>query len=142
MLSKVHGIMFLSTPHRGSQYARTLNNFLSITLGASKVYVSELESSSTSIEDISEQFRGICGPWKLASLYETLSTKFLSGVRRLVSAFAIQMSPSTDDQLGTDSWQGLRRSELPPGNNSTCGRGPPHHCEIQRPKRYQLYSRH
>lgn len=83
MLSKVHGIMFFSTPHRGSVHARTLNNFLSL-MASTKVYVSELDSSSTSIEDINEQFRTICSELQLVSFYENLPTKLLSGVRKLV----------------------------------------------------------
>ncbi|KAK8034524.1 NACHT and WD domain-containing protein [Apiospora rasikravindrae] len=85
MLSKVHAIMFLSTPHKGSAHAKTLNSFLSTMVGTSaKVFVSELETSSTSIEDISEQFRAICTPFQLISMYETLSTKLVSGIRRML----------------------------------------------------------
>ncbi|KAI1110445.1 hypothetical protein F5Y14DRAFT_428823 [Nemania sp. NC0429] len=85
MLSKVHGIMFLSTPHRGSSYAHSLNTLLSVMIGtSSKVYVSELESSSTSIEDIGEQFRAICSSWELVSLYESLPTKFSLGIKRMI----------------------------------------------------------
>ncbi|KAI0383265.1 hypothetical protein F5Y04DRAFT_250954 [Hypomontagnella monticulosa] len=85
MLSKVRGIMFLSTPHKGSPHARTLNSFLSIMAGrSSKIYISELDGSSTSIEDANEQFRAICGSWRLFSLYETLPTRLMSGVRRII----------------------------------------------------------
>ncbi|KAI8949375.1 hypothetical protein F4801DRAFT_553398 [Xylaria longipes] len=85
MLSKVHGIMFLSTPHRGSTYAHSLNALLSVMVGSSsKVYVSELESSSTSIEDMGEQFRAICSSWELVSLYESLPTKLSPGVKRMI----------------------------------------------------------
>ena len=78
--------MFLSTPHRGSPHAATLKSFLSIMIGvSSKVYVSELENSWTSNEDISEQFRTICSSWQLVSFYKTLPTKLLgSGVKRMV----------------------------------------------------------
>lgn len=87
MIAKVHGIMFFSTPHRGSTHARTLNGFLSIAIGLStKVYVSELSSSSTSIEDIEEQFRTICSHLRLVSLYETQPTKLMIGVRTMVSS--------------------------------------------------------
>lgn len=87
MLSKVHGIMFFSTPHKGSIHARTLNNILSVVAGSSsKIYVSELSTSSTSIEDISEQFRTTCGQLQLVSLYENKPTKLVSGVKKLVGA--------------------------------------------------------
>lgn len=85
MLSKVHGIMFFSTPHKGSSHASTLNSLLSVLIGTSaKVYVSELNPNSTSIKDISEQFRGICGSWQLVSLYETHPTKLSPGIKRMV----------------------------------------------------------
>lgn len=85
MLFAVRGIAFFSTPHRGSSHARTLNNLLSMIGSRTKVYVSELITSSTSLEDISEQFRTICGHLQLVSLYETLPTRLFSGVRTMVS---------------------------------------------------------
>jgi len=89
MLSKVHGIMFFSTPHKGSPHARTLNSFLSLMVGTSaKVYIQELESSSTSIESITEKFRTICSEWKLISLYESLPTKLVGGMKKLVSNYS------------------------------------------------------
>lgn len=84
--------MFFSTPHKGSAHARTLNNFLSL-MASTKVYVSELESSSTSIEDISEQFRTICSQLRLVSLYENLPTKLVSGVRKLVGNISSSHRP-------------------------------------------------
>ncbi|KAM7215760.1 putative WD40 domain containing protein [Rhypophila decipiens] len=85
LLSRVHGIMFLSTPHRGSSHASTLNGLLSLLVGSSKkVYVSELEPSSTSIGDINEQFRGICGSWELVSFYENKVTKLSPGIKRII----------------------------------------------------------
>src|SRR5436305_1766259 len=78
MLSKVYGIMFLSTPHRGSLHAHALNNLLSVTVGTSrKVYVSELSCNSSSLEDLNEQFCRVCSALQLVSLYETLPTTVL-----------------------------------------------------------------
>ncbi|KAK0721186.1 hypothetical protein B0T21DRAFT_48645 [Apiosordaria backusii] len=84
LMSKVHGIMFLSTPHRGSSHAATLNSMLSVIGSSPKVYVAELNPSSTSIEDINEQFRGICGSWQLVSLYETQQTRLSPGLKRMI----------------------------------------------------------
>jgi hypothetical protein len=87
MISHVHGIVFLSTPHRGSSHARSLNNLLSVMIGTSKkVYVAELDSNSTSIEDINEQFRSVSGPLRLVSMYETLPTRVSPGIKKLVKA--------------------------------------------------------
>lgn len=76
MISQTYGIVFLGTPHRGSNLAAILNNMLraSLTLSA-KVYVNELEKGSTSISDINEQFRNMCGDLALVSFHETLKTR-------------------------------------------------------------------
>jgi hypothetical protein len=60
MVSKIHGIMSLSTSHKGTSYAHTLSGFPSIVVGScSKIYVTVLENASTSIQDITEQFHGM-----------------------------------------------------------------------------------
>ncbi|KAK4102353.1 hypothetical protein N658DRAFT_470033 [Parathielavia hyrcaniae] len=85
MISHVHGIVFLSTPHRGSSHASSLNNLLSVMIGtSSKVYLAELDSRSTSIEDINEQFRSVSDPLHLVSMYETLPTRVSPGTKKLV----------------------------------------------------------
>ncbi|KAH6640333.1 hypothetical protein F5144DRAFT_483160 [Chaetomium tenue] len=86
MISHVHGVVFLSTPHRGSSHAGSLNKLLSVTVGTKKVYVTELESNSTSIEDINEQFRSVGKGLRLASMYETLPTKMFPGIKKLIVA--------------------------------------------------------
>ena len=70
------GIIFLSTPHKGSAFARTLNQILSISLlGLSaKTYIAELENGSTSLQDINEQFSTVCDDLELVSFYESLKT--------------------------------------------------------------------
>ena len=79
ILSRVYGIVFLATPHRGSQYVKTLNLILSsipmVTSG--KSYVADLDPKSTALQDINEQFRTACEGLKLFSFVETLKTKGL-----------------------------------------------------------------
>jgi len=100
ILSNVHGIMFLSTPHKGSSHASTLNSLLSVLLGSStKVYIAELDPSSTSIEDISEQFRGICGSWELVSMYETKATRLSPGIKRMASSYSNRQTPQNAEEL-------------------------------------------
>lgn len=78
-------MVFLATPHRGSGFADFLNGVLRTTPGLStKVYVSELEKTSTTLQDINEQFRTSCGDIKLVSLYETRKTPIALGVRKMV----------------------------------------------------------
>jgi WD40 repeat protein/pimeloyl-ACP methyl ester carboxylesterase len=76
LIKRVLGIIFLATPHRGTQHAKVLNNILSAApLGAPpKAYVSDLERQSTSISDINESFRQGCEELLLVSFYETLKT--------------------------------------------------------------------
>jgi len=76
MISRVFGIVFLATPHRGSNYARTLNNILSASMITNaKVYVAELEAESTTLQSINEEFRLVCKPLRLVSFYESLKTQ-------------------------------------------------------------------
>ena len=84
IISRVHGIIFLATPHRGAQYAKMLNNILSAApLGAPpKAYITDLEAHSTALQDINEQFRTVCGELALVSFYETMKTSF--GISKLL----------------------------------------------------------
>lgn len=77
IMSRVHGILFLATPHRGAEYAKTLNNILSTApFGSSKAYIADLNIHSSALQDINEQFRVLCGDLALVSFYETLKTSF------------------------------------------------------------------
>jgi hypothetical protein len=85
IVSRIHGMLFLATPHRGSASADTLNNILRTMPGLSaKLYISELERSSISLQDINEQFRTTCTNIELVSLYETQRTNMGLGVKKLV----------------------------------------------------------
>ena len=85
IVSRVHGMLFLSTPHKGSNYAHILNNILNAApTTAQKIYVSELELNSTSLQDINEQFRTMCGELTLVSFYESLKTSIGPAVKRFV----------------------------------------------------------
>lgn len=84
MIARVFGVIFLSTPHKGSEFAHTLNNILSASLVLStKVYLSELETMSPTLQDINEQFRLVCKPLRLVSFYETEKTS-IGGSKKLV----------------------------------------------------------
>lgn len=77
LVSGVKGIVFLATPHRGTQYANILNNILSaapIIGTSSKLYVAGLGLQSGAIQDINESFRQQCDGLFLCSFYETLKT--------------------------------------------------------------------
>lgn len=78
IISNLYGIVFLATPHRGTHYAKILNNILSTApFGAPpKAYVDDLETHSRALQDINEQFRTLCGGLSLVSFFETQKTNF------------------------------------------------------------------
>lgn len=83
IIQSVRSIVFLSTPHRGTNLADLLNKILSVSVfnHSSKQYVSELKQNSPALQDINEQFRNVAPKLQLFSLYETLPT--LIGPRKV-----------------------------------------------------------
>ena len=76
LIRAVSGIVFLSTPHRGSNLAEVLNKILSACIFAfsPKQYISELSINSATLQDINEQFRNLAPNVSMVSFYETLKT--------------------------------------------------------------------
>jgi hypothetical protein len=76
LISQVEAVLFLSTPHRGTNLAETLNRILSVSIfnHSPKRYVSELKLNSPFIEDINEEFRKHAPRLQIFSFYETLET--------------------------------------------------------------------
>ncbi|KAK7962794.1 WD domain- G-beta repeat containing protein [Apiospora aurea] len=85
MITRICAIVFLATPHKGSQLAQTLNNILKAAPGGgSKAFVADLEKNSGALQDINEHFRHICGDLELVSFYETMKTSIGGGIKRLI----------------------------------------------------------
>ncbi len=78
-------MVFLSTPHHGSNLADVLNKLLSVSIigPTPKQYVGDLSENSPAIEDLNEQFRNFSSKLEIRSFYETLYTKI--GPAKLVS---------------------------------------------------------
>lgn len=74
IIKNICSIVFLATPHRGSNLAEMLNNILSITLQSPKQYVNDLKHNSVAISGINEQFRTMAENLDLVSFFETLPT--------------------------------------------------------------------
>lgn len=89
LVSRIKAILFLATPHRGSRYAKILNNILSTTplATSSKAYVAGLDKQSDAIQDINEAFRQHCDGLSLCSFYETLRTNL--GFKRVMVSKAL-----------------------------------------------------
>ncbi|KAI1410400.1 hypothetical protein F5Y13DRAFT_202173 [Hypoxylon sp. FL1857] len=76
VVSSIKAVLFLATPHRGTDLAETLNKVLtSSVFGHSpKDYVSELARRSPTIDELNESFRHHASKLQIFSFYETLST--------------------------------------------------------------------
>ncbi|OAL28874.1 hypothetical protein AYO20_09354 [Fonsecaea nubica] len=75
LIQAVSAIVFLSTPHRGSDLAESLNRILSVCIGlSSREFVSELAKNSQTLQEINEQFRNLASRLSIVSFFETLKT--------------------------------------------------------------------
>ncbi|KKY39000.1 putative nacht and wd domain protein [Diaporthe ampelina] len=76
MVSKIKAVLFLSTPHRGTDLADILNKILSGSVfgHSPKDYVNELTKKSPTIDELNEQFRHHAAKLQIFSFYETLTT--------------------------------------------------------------------
>jgi pimeloyl-ACP methyl ester carboxylesterase len=86
LMRRVSGMIFLATPHRGSQYAKMLNHIISVAPIAAppKAYVAALERQSPVLQDINETFAHQCQHLRLVSFYESLKTN-MTFTRLIVS---------------------------------------------------------
>lgn len=74
IITSISAIIFLSTPHRGTNLAETLNRILAASFQSPKSFVSDLEKNSPVISDLNEQFRHFAPRLSIWSFYETLAT--------------------------------------------------------------------
>lgn len=76
IVASIKSVLFLSTPHRGTDLADTLNKILSSSIfgHSSREYINELAQNSPTIDELNESFRHYAGGLRIFSFYETLST--------------------------------------------------------------------
>ncbi|OQE46137.1 hypothetical protein PENCOP_c001G06589 [Penicillium coprophilum] len=78
IVSAISAILFLATPHRGSNLAEILDKILTVSVSlfnlSPKLYVSELSAGSQTVTALNEQFRHIAPNLDILSFYETLQT--------------------------------------------------------------------
>ncbi|KAH7312661.1 hypothetical protein B0I35DRAFT_60212 [Stachybotrys elegans] len=71
----ITSVVFLSTPHRGTHLAETLNRILQVSFSSSpKQFIKELVEGSQTVERLNEQFRHVAPRLSIVSLYETRPT--------------------------------------------------------------------
>ncbi|KAF1836460.1 NACHT and WD domain protein [Decorospora gaudefroyi] len=75
IVKAISAIVFLATPHRGTNLAKILNRILQSTpLTNSKQFISELTRNSSTLQKLNEQFRHIAPKLQIVSFYETQPT--------------------------------------------------------------------
>jgi hypothetical protein len=84
IVKAIRAIVFLSTPHRGTNLAETLNRILQVSLvAAPKQFISELIKNSYTLQKLNEEFRHIAPKLDIISFYETRPTPI--GMSQVVS---------------------------------------------------------
>lgn len=74
---RISGIVFLGTPHRGSDYASYLKNLLRMSPAHStRHYISSLEKSSSALAKVNDTFRHHADQLLLYSFFETKPITF------------------------------------------------------------------
>ena len=75
LVPRLRCMVFLATPHRGSEIAKKLVHFLHcIMVLPSREYVNDLGRNAGAIQTINEDFRHVASYIRLFSFYETLKT--------------------------------------------------------------------
>jgi WD40 repeat protein/pimeloyl-ACP methyl ester carboxylesterase len=86
IVMSTRSMVFLSTPHRGTNLADILNKVLSACIFAlsPKQYIAELKTNSPALEEINEQFRNLVRNLDIVSFYETLHTTTLASSTTMI----------------------------------------------------------
>ena len=74
LVRSVSAIVFLSTPHRGSNLPEVLNRILAASFQSTRHFITDLSRSSMALEEFNEQFRHLAPRVSIWSFYETLPT--------------------------------------------------------------------
>lgn len=99
IVEAISAIIFLSTPHRGTNLAETLNRILQASIiSSSKQFISELTKNSSTLQKLNEQFRHIAPKLDIVSFYETQMTPIGINKNKIV-----QPQRSTFDRSSPDS---------------------------------------
>jgi hypothetical protein len=108
--ASISAIIFLSTPHRGTNLAETLNRVLQASfVSAPKRFLSELIKDSYTMQKLNEQFRHVANKLDIVSFYETRATPVGFSTHRIVykslrwTLLFIPEVQTTNDGLTDDS---------------------------------------
>jgi hypothetical protein len=84
IVQSICSIIFLATPHLGSNLAEVLNVVLQISIfnHSPKQYIAELKAKSPVLQEINEQFRKSAANLQIISFFETKPTSI--GLKKMV----------------------------------------------------------
>ncbi|KFZ02048.1 hypothetical protein V500_00498 [Pseudogymnoascus sp. VKM F-4518 (FW-2643)] len=106
--SRIQGILFLATPHRGSDCAQVLSKLLSV-MGGQRPYVTDLNRDSAALHSINDEFPACCQDLLLYSFYETIPM-----------SFAVKKSLTVERDLATMGYANERRAYLHADHRGVC----------------------
>ncbi|KFX99301.1 hypothetical protein V490_01847 [Pseudogymnoascus sp. VKM F-3557] len=85
IVKSISSMIFLSTPHRGTNLAETLNRILQVSFSTSPMqFIAELASGSLSLQKLNEQFRHVAPKLYIVSFYETRPTTMFKKIQMMV----------------------------------------------------------
>ncbi|ATY61672.1 NACHT and WD domain [Cordyceps militaris] len=73
IVQSIAAIIFLATPHRGTNFAQILNRILQ-SASLSKAYITELSNNAHGLKNLNDSFRNVVSKLEIASFYETHPT--------------------------------------------------------------------
>jgi len=98
IMKSVSAILFMSTPHRGTNLAETLNRILQVSfVSTPRQYINDLVKNSSTIQKINEQFRHLAPKLSIVSFYETQPTAIGFAGPNIVSSSLVLDSRSKSD---------------------------------------------
>jgi len=75
IIKSISAIIFLSTPHRGTNLAETLNRILQVSFVTNPMqFIAELATGSQTLQQLNEHFRHVAPKLEIVSFYETRPT--------------------------------------------------------------------
>ena len=74
LVHSISAVVFLATPHRGTNLAEVLNRVLTASFQSPKNFITDLNKNSSALEELNEQFRHVAPRISIISFYETLAT--------------------------------------------------------------------
>ncbi|KAK0725978.1 hypothetical protein B0H67DRAFT_572039 [Lasiosphaeris hirsuta] len=85
IIKSITSIIFLSTPHRGTNLAEILNRILQVSFVTNPMkFIAELAAGSQTLQRLNEQFRHVAPNLQIISFYETRPTSVLKKAQIMV----------------------------------------------------------